>query len=150
MTLAIKELEQEIWQLRRDYFVEHLFVPEHIKNNFDADDEYCIWVIDGLERQFIALVEDHWDKPQRIWVDKDGSVHVGSCTVGSGGIMMPVCYLNDGYWYDGDETQQVGQIALTGIDHWEHMVGEIKLQQLRVSNGTKHLIKHTYMVDDDE
>lgn len=145
MTPEIEELEKQILLLRRDHLVENLFIADHVKEDFFYEDDYQIWIVTGLERTFIALVESHWDTPERIWVNRDGSVYVGSMTEGSGGIMMPTCQIDDGRWYDGDEIQQVGQIELTKADHWQHMVGEIKLTMLNVSNQTKILIAHTYM-----
>ena len=107
---------KDIFALRRDYLIDNMFVSDSVKERFDIDEDYSIFVITGLGCTLIFLTESHWDTPDRMAADRDGDVNVSSGN--DEPFFTPSLNVDSGGWqhYD-DELLLAGHIAINESGH---------------------------------
>lgn len=139
--LQQKHLEAKFVEARRDYFLEHLFISDEVRETFDPDETYEIWVIDVMNKRFISLQENHCDRPDVCFVNEDWTIWASSGTVGSDGSRMPHLDMHTGRWYNGDECQQIGNVELKSGEVWWAKSGDpTNIEVYTISKNTSEMI----------
>lgn len=96
----------------------NVFASDHVKEHWiDEGEDIRILTVQAFGREFKAAYPVMLDIPDTITVDHDGEVFATSCG------QIPVA--DNGAWYCGDESIQIGKIDLEFPGDWETMCAYI-------------------------
>mgnify|MGYP003640542045 CR=1 FL=1 len=108
----------KLFNIRRDYFLDNLFVSDDYRKFFDEDNEISIYVITGLDCTLICLGSRDWDMPNRMAADHDGEVVLSNGN--DEPFFSPVANINSASWeHHDDESFTAGFIDISSLGYYE-------------------------------
>lgn len=151
--------EDLLFELRRDYFLDNLYISESCRDNFEVSEDYSIYVMKAFGATFISLELSHWDTSNRAAIDLEGEVVVSSGV--DNPFFSPSVVYDDCCWdHWSDEALTVGFVDMEdgcykpkgnrcGI-HWTSCVCIPDVQKYQVGEETLGIISERFKLCNDE